>query len=70
MMTFDLFAGTDDHRSLDHVAQFANIAGPGMKLQRSERRRTEKTRRASVFFGQLGDQMLRQQRQVFLSFAE
>ena len=32
VMALDLFAGTDNYGSFDHVAQFAHVAGPGMKL--------------------------------------
>ena len=41
MMAFDLFAGTDDYRTFDYVAKFADIARPGMKLKRFELRGSE-----------------------------
>ncbi len=37
MMTLNLRSGTYDHGPFDHVAEFANITGPRMKLKRLER---------------------------------
>ena len=64
-MAFDLFAGTDDPFSFDHVAEFADIARPGMKLKRFEPRVAQKTCRTSVLLGRMCDQVLCEQWQVF-----
>ena len=52
VMAFDLFAGTDEYRTFDHVAEFADIARPGMKLKRFESV-AQKTCGTSVLFGEL-----------------
>src|SRR5690242_10608413 len=70
VVSLDLFAGTDNHGALDHVAQFANVAGPVMKLKRFDGGTAEKACRPSVFLGELRHEMLGQQRQVFFAFAE
>src|ERR1041384_5326300 len=70
VMALDLFAGTDDHRSFDYVAKLADVARPGMKLQRFESRMAQETCRASVFLRELRDQVLREQWQIFFSLVQ
>src|ERR1700726_3354015 len=41
VMSFDLLAGTNNYRPLDHIAQFAHVARPSMKAQGVERGRAE-----------------------------
>ena len=69
-MTLNLFSGTNDHRTLNHVAEFTHVAGPRVKLQRIQRGRTQKTRRPIVLFCELSDQMLGQQGKIFFSFTK
>jgi hypothetical protein len=58
VVPFDLFAGTDDHRALDHVSEFTNVSGPAMKLKCLDGRGAEKPRGTPVFLSELRDKVL------------
>src|SRR5262249_62370512 len=63
-------AGADYHGSLDNVLQLTNIAGPGISLAQFQRTLLYVANAFSHLFSELPDEVLDQQRNVFLAFPE
>src|SRR5271165_2333938 len=63
-------AVANDHRSLDGVAQLANVARPGVGVELIEHCFTHRADFAAMLFSHLSQQALHQRRDIFLMLAQ
>ena len=70
MSRLDPARARDDHRALDHVAQFANVAGPRMRLEQFARGVADAFDFEMVLAAELAHEVLREQRNVIGALAQ
>src|SRR5438067_3158839 len=63
-------AGSQHHRALNHVFQFADVARPSVIHQRTQGLGSDVFDRLAVLQGEFLDEIFHQQRNVFLAFAQ